>query len=266
MQDNDVYALTQRGEKELRSGSAMLSSSDIELMVRIDGFLTLGQIKERMPSVPAESLASTLKRLLDMRMVSLSEPDSFAEQFQIQLNNRALALAGPEADTGAASLARTGYYVSIARKHAPVRKLMPGEILSAIVVDDEATLAKFIGHYLTFEGFQVRLAGNRDEIVAEFRKPPIPDLVLLDVMLPDADGFDILLRIRQHPVLKNVPVIMLTGMATREAVIKGLAGGADGYITKPFDADVLMRVVRAVVGLPEPKSESDPWNDHGGKI
>lgn len=266
MQDNDVYALTPRGEKELRSGTATLSPSDIELMVRTDGVLTFGQVKASLPTVSAEVLTATLKRLLDMRMVSLTVADPFAEQFQIQLNNRALSLAGPEADAGAASLAKTGYYVSIARKHAPVRKLAPGQLLSAIVVDDEEMLAKFIGHYLTFEGFQVRIAGNRTEIVEEFRKLPIPDLVLLDVMLPDADGFDILLRIRQHPALKEVPVIMLTGVATREAVIKGLAGGADGYITKPFEADVLMRVVRSVVGLSEPKPQTDAWGEHGARL
>ena len=56
-----------------------------------------------------------------------------------------------------------------------------------------------------------------------------------------------LLRLRQHPALKNVPVIMLTGKATRESVIKGLAGGADGYVTKPFEADALMHVVRTVL-------------------
>jgi len=52
-------------------------------------------------------------------------------------------------------------------------------------------------------------------------------------------------------VLKDVPVIMLTGKATREAVLKGIAGGADGYITKPFEPDALLRAVRTVLGLPE---------------
>ncbi|MDP1565218.1 MAG: response regulator, partial [Polaromonas sp.] len=118
------------------------------------------------------------------------------------------------------------------------------------VVDDEPMLAKFIQSYLMFEGFKVRVASNREEVITEFRKQPAPDLILLDVVLPDADGFDILLRLRQHPLLKDVPVIMLTGKATREAVLKGLAAGADGYVTKPFEADALMHVVRTVLGMP----------------
>ncbi|OGB05750.1 MAG: hypothetical protein A3E79_00825 [Burkholderiales bacterium RIFCSPHIGHO2_12_FULL_61_11] len=121
--------------------------------------------------------------------------------------------------------------------------------MSVILIDDEPQLAKFLSHYLRFEGFDVRVAGCRAEIVAEIRKPPIPDLVLLDVMLPDADGFDILLRIRSHPALKDVPVIMLTAKATRESVLKGLAAGADGYITKPVETDVLLQAVRTVMGL-----------------
>ena len=130
-------------------------------------------------------------------------------------------------------------------------------------------LAKFIQSYLSLEGFQVRLAGNRAEVIAEFRKSPVPDLILLDVMLPDTDGFDILLRLRQHPALKNVSVIMLTGKATREAVIKGLAGGADGYITKPFEADALMLAVRTVIGLPHDQDLAhmsiDPWVNRDAK-
>jgi DNA-binding response OmpR family regulator len=74
-------------------------------------------------------------------------------------------------------------------------------------------------------------------------------MVLLDVTLPDTNGFDILARMRQHPQLKSIPVIMLTGRANREDVMRGLAGGADGYITKPFDRDVLLTGIRAVLGL-----------------
>jgi DNA-binding response OmpR family regulator len=81
-------------------------------------------------------------------------------------------------------------------------------------------------------------------------------------VLPDADGFDILLKMRQHPVLKKVPVIMLTAKATRESVLKGLAGGADGYITKPFEADALITAVNAVMGRPRAaagRQANDAW-------
>jgi DNA-binding response OmpR family regulator len=89
-------------------------------------------------------------------------------------------------------------------------------------------------------------------------------VVLLDVLLPDADGFDVLLGLRRSKALNDVPVIMLTGKATREAVLKGMTAGADGYVTKPFEAESLMRAVRTVVGLPEPGNPvkvQDPWSN-----
>ncbi|MEO5660079.1 MAG: response regulator [Polaromonas sp.] len=268
MQDDECFVLTPEGEKELRGSGTMLSPTQIELLIRIDGTLSFAQIKAGMPEVSLDEFTSNFKTLQNLRLVAVTVVDPFTAQFHVHLNQLALSTAEAEADTGAISLKRSGYYVGIARKRGPVRKLAPGEVLSAVVVDDEPMLAKFIQSYLSFEGFNVRLAGNRAEIIAEFRKPPIPDLILLDVMLPDADGFDILLRLRQHPQLKDVPVIMLTGKATREAVIKGLAGGADGYITKPFEADALMRAVRTVVGLPEePVSQKlqDPWSNRDAK-
>jgi len=77
--------------------------------------------------------------------------------------------------------------------------------------------------------------------------------VLLDVELPDANGFDVLARMRQHAVLKSIPVIMITAEATREAVRNGLHAGADGYITKPFEPDCVVTAVREVLGLTEEK-------------
>ena len=131
------------------------------------------------------------------------------------------------------------------------------------MVEDEPHLASLLKHVLASEGFEVRIAKNRDEIIAEFRRSPSADLVLLDVSLPDADGFEVLLKIRQHPALQTMPVVMLTAKATRDAVLKGLAGGADGYITKPFEIDVLVKAVNVVLGLVEGErkvqAEQDPW-------
>ncbi len=103
--------------------------------------------------------------------------------------------------------------------------------------------------FLKLEGFETRTASNRDEIVAALRAPPLPDLVLLDIRLPDINGFDVLARMRQHPAMKMLPVIVLTAEATREAVLKGLVGGADGFVTKPFQIDRLVKAVNTVLGL-----------------
>ena len=101
----------------------------------------------------------------------------------------------------------------------------------------------------------MRAALKRDDIVISLRQVPPPDLILLDVQLPDANGFDILAKMRQHPSLKSMPVVMLTAESTRESVLRGLQGGADGYITKPFEPDMLISAVKAVLGLSPPPAE-----------
>lgn len=248
--EKDVYTLTPRGQEELRGGATSLSQTEIELLVRIDGSQTVSQLRAGMTPAASGMFTAAFMVLQDKKLVMLAEVDPFTEQFSARMSDFAVTQAEEEADSGAASLKKAGYYVRIARPRGPAKPREPGHTLSAIVVDDEPMLAKFIQSYLSFEGFKVRVASNREEVVAEFRKQPAPDLILLDVVLPDADGFDILLRLRQHPALKDVPVIMLTGKATREAVLKGLAAGADGYVTKPFEADALMHVVRTVLALP----------------
>lgn len=262
-QDDNIYDLTAKGQQELRGGKTSLAPVEIELLVRMNGQHRLGKIKSDMRSSDAKTLTSAFNHLLNLQLLSVVELDPFASRFLAELDDMAMSLASPEADSGAATLKKSGYYVSIARPRGPVRTLAAGEKLTAIVVEDEPMLAKFIESYLTLEGFKVTRAGNRAEVVTEFRKTPAPDLILLDVVLPDADGFDILLRLRQHKALKDVRVILLTGKATREDVLKGLASGADGYVTKPFEAEVLTRAVKTVMGLSENNSTTNlqlnPW-------
>jgi two-component system, OmpR family, response regulator len=262
MHDSDVYSLTPLGEHQLRGAMTTASSAEIELLIRVDGVLTLHQIKAGMGASLPVNFDAVFSQLISRGLLSRRLDDPFADQFSIKPSKKALKLAAAEADAGTVSLQKAGYFVRIARQR-PVRTLGEDEELSALIVEDELHLAKFLQHYLSFEGFNVRIAATRAEIVDELRKTPAPDLVLLDVMLPEVDGFDILLRMRQHPALKAVPVIMMTGLATREAVIKGLAGGADGYITKPFEADALLEAVRTVVGLTgEGATDAlglDPW-------
>lgn len=247
--DEFVFSLTPQGEQELRSGTTTVLPAELDLLVRLDGVLTFAQIKSGMGPEPPANVDATLTRLLNQGLVRRGGGDPFGGQFAFSPSSFAVLQATSQADAAAASLQKSGYFVRIANKR-PARTTVPGEKLTAVIVEDDPHLAKFLQQYLAFDGFQVRTAGDRAGTVSALRERPVPDLILLDVMLPDVDGFDILHRIRQHPALVFVPVIMMTAKATRESVIKGLAGGADGYVTKPFDAESLLEAVRAVTGLP----------------
>lgn len=253
-----VYALTLQGEEELRARSTSLASAELEILVRMDGHLTVRQIRAGM-QLPDAPFAAAFQELLRRSLVREAEQDPFTLDF-LQATRGAQQRDGDDAeaeDLALGSLKRKGYYVRIARR-GPSGQLMQAERGPLLVVEDEITARTFLQTLLKLQGFQVRVAGTRAEVVSELNAKPAPALVLLDVELPDVNGFQVLARMKAHPVLQDVPVVMLTGADTREAVIRGIAGGAEGYITKPVDPDSLLRAVAAVLGLPEPAPE-DIW-------
>ena len=261
MQPDDIYELTSGGDAELRSGATTLTPAEIALLVRFDGELSLQQVQAGLSPAARKAFGAGFQTLRDRRLLQPVELDPFASRFNADMANFAAVIGDAEADASLLSLQRSGFFVQIARPRPDAHPATPGQPQTVLVVEDEPVLARFIEMYLKLSGFRVRLAADRASVVAALREQPLPDLVLLDVMLPDADGFDILMRMRQHPVLKRLPVVMLTGKATRQAVIKGLAAGADGYLTKPFEPDSVMRAVRTVLGLEEQAAAAEPAND-----
>ena len=112
-----------------------------------------------------------------------------------------------------------------------------------LVVDDEERMARFIRLNLEHDGFQVVEAYKGLQAI-EILRDRMPDLVLLDVMLPDLDGFEVLKLIREF---NSVPVIMLTAKSEEDDRVRGLEFGADDYVTKPFSPRELVSRVRAVL-------------------
>jgi CheY-like chemotaxis protein len=161
----------------------------------------------------------------------------------------AVASARQEASTGGPELAKEGFYVARAR-HATGGRIVPrnGSRHTILVIDDDRDLARLVGEVLATAGFLTKFARNKVEINAEFNRPPLPDMVLLDVSLPDADGFSILERMRANERLSRIPVVMMTGKSETSDVARGLALGADGYVTKPFKIAKLVAAVNTVLG------------------
>jgi len=124
-----------------------------------------------------------------------------------------------------------------------------------LVVDDEERMVRFIRLNLEHDGFQVIEAFNGTQAINKVRSN-LPDLVLLDVMLPDLDGFEVLKIIRE---VNSTPVIMLTAKGEEDDRVRGLELGADDYITKPFSPRELVSRVRAVLR----RTESTGSSIHG---
>ncbi len=116
-----------------------------------------------------------------------------------------------------------------------------------LIVDDETNIVVSLEFLMQQAGFQVGVARSGEEAL-EMLPQLLPDVVLLDVMLPGIDGFDVLQHIRQSADLKQIAVIMLTAKGRDVEMAKGLALGANAYITKPFSTRDLLNEVRRFAG------------------
>lgn len=127
-----------------------------------------------------------------------------------------------------------------------------------LVVEDEAHLAEVIADNLVLEGWKVDVVGDGVSALERVRAEP-PDLVLLDVMLPRMDGFEVCETLRGEGV--QVPILFLTAKSSRDDRVRGLAAGGDDYLPKPFDLEELILRVRAILRRADWYEEPSPSGD-----
>ncbi len=126
---------------------------------------------------------------------------------------------------------------------AQLRRADGGQV-RVLVVDDEPTLAELLSMALRYEGWEVRSAPDGRTAIRTAREFD-PDAVVLDVMLPDVDGFEVLRRLRDHA--PTVPVLFLTARDAVEDRVAGLTAGGDDYVTKPFSLEEVVARLRALL-------------------
>ncbi|UEM23041.1 response regulator [Skermanella mucosa] len=114
---------------------------------------------------------------------------------------------------------------------------------SILIADDEPSILLSLQFLLQKAGYEVRLARNGEEVIQAVEQA-VPDLILLDAMMPKRDGFDVCQTIRANPAWQRLPVIMLTAKSRDVERQKGMALGATDYITKPFSTRDLVETVR----------------------
>ena len=117
---------------------------------------------------------------------------------------------------------------------------------TAVVVEDDPIIVTLLEHMLSRRGFVVRTALNGREAVAFMETLPAPSLVLLDVMLPYLDGFELITKIREHATWNEVPIIMLTSKSQEHNIVRALDLGANDYLVKPFRPGELLARIRRV--------------------
>jgi DNA-binding response OmpR family regulator len=118
---------------------------------------------------------------------------------------------------------------------------------SVLIVDDEPNIVHSLRFLMTDAGLDVRIAKDGDAALAAIAQR-VPDVVLLDVMLPGTDGYEVCRMIRMNPAWREVRIIMLTARGRDSERAKGLEIGADAYITKPFSTRELVEQVKRFLG------------------
>src|SRR2546425_5825562 len=133
-----------------------------------------------------------------------------------------------------------------------------------MVVEDEEALTTLLRYNLDAEGYEVETVGRGDDADTRL-KERVPDLVVLDWMLPGLSGIELCRRLRARPETKQLPIIMLTARGEESERVRGLATGADDYIVKPFSMPDLLARVKGLLrrGGPEGRPPAPaPWGHH----
>jgi len=251
MDNTSILSKTAKGLAALGEKKPPLSRDHYRLLGMVDGRTNLAELADK--SGFSQDLATQIaSRLLADGLVNRVSAASQLNDFKasddttisvVELDPEEGVRAWAEAQRGAKGLNDDGFYAHKVRPLQGERKRP-----SILSVEDDPLLARMLTLLLTSEGFEVRHAADSKSMLSALNQS-IPDLVILDVMLPDTSGFQILEWIRKEPKLADLPVIMLTAKVGEEDVMRGLRAGADGYIFKPFTPEPLLQCIRSVLKL-----------------
>jgi CheY-like chemotaxis protein len=255
------YRRTAAGDEAFASEDTAVPSDYRRVLGVLEGETHFDVIRGRLRQYPRALLEEWLAEIEELGYIESSPTEAaldldFVAHFKKKppdqtgtIKEDMLRLERTAREAGAA-LTRNGAFLATDRLKnlAPIGKPPAGTVV-CIVEDDPDQLA-LADLRVSMAGYQVRVARSGAEFVNVIRSYAPPDIVLLDVMLPDGNGFDILARIRSHPKLALLPVVMLTAESRAEDIKRGLAIGADAYVTKPYSKTIVVDTIRAVLKSP----------------
>ena len=249
-----IYRMTAAGRQAWESEDPSVPSAYQRILGMLDTDTHIDVVRGYLRRYPDSLIREWLAELEELGLAE-SRPEEevhdldFTGTFSVPLFiSKDRDRLSQEAEAAGSELSRKGVYLAMDRlKHREPTGKTPAETTVLIVEDDPDQLA-LAEMRVKMAGFGSRSAATA-EALREALAEGLPDLLLLDVMLPDGDGFDILARLRSHPPHALLPIVMLTVKDDPNDIRRGLSLGADGYITKPYSKKVLEEVVSKVLGL-----------------
>ena len=261
MANEIAYTKTATGKAEVAAQPGKLPTGLKTLLGMIENS-TVAQLLGKLPQVQPDKLNAALDRLFVDGYIEIvpaaapATPDAgldFANFINRpvkvptiqQIQQAETTLSGFQA-----SKKKAGYYVHIVNRSE--KRIAPhagGDKHTVLIIDADQANVLVVARALMLAKFETRAAGRQDEIVEQLNKQPAADVIAMDMVLPDVIGLELLGRLREHPVYKSVPVIVMTAKVEHDDVVAALAYGASGYMTKPFKPEALVDSISATLGL-----------------
>jgi CheY-like chemotaxis protein len=222
-------------------------------MIEVGGHVDV--LRGRLRRFPDQLIQDWLKELEELKLVASHEAgDLDAITFtgaalppQPALSDEDRKRLAKTTVIAGATLLRSGSFLAGERiAHLPRLRKLPAQTIILLVEDDPDQMA-LAELRITMAGYQVRSVDRAKSLSRYLREEPRPDMLLLDVMLPDGNGFDILAQLRGRPEFATLPIVLLTAKTELVDIRNGLALGADGYITKPYSKTQLAEVISHVL-------------------
>jgi CheY-like chemotaxis protein len=272
MDNSIIYSKTAKAITELKDGARNLTREQARVLGQVDGKSSVGALSMKLDIAQKDRLIAGFKDLEKRGLIKVfsnsrgdmmfapavnrssgsSDPIAFTPELPIieatELSPEESVQAWAEARRGAQGLEEKGFYTHAHNRGRPGLKKRK-ENPSVLIVEDDESIAQLLELLLTNKGFATQKATDGESALNMLLNAPMPDLVLLDVVLPGKDGFQILGHIRSSPALRELPVIMVTSQISDENVMRGLKAGADGYIFKPFKWQTLYNCIQSVIGV-----------------
>lgn len=256
-----IFRRTESGSEVLRTDDAAVPSDYRRLLKLIDQDTHIDVVRGRLRQYPDRLIEEWLEELVELGYLDHAAPADptdldFTAYFANAPATAAEVLAEDagklEKDAKAAdsALSRSGafFHEERLKNRAPSQK-KPEDTVVMIVEDDPDQMA-LADLRVSMAGYRVRVARGAAKLLEELKRDPRLDILLLDVMLPDGNGFDMLAKFRHHPAFALLPIIMLTSQDRAADIKKGLTLGADGYVTKPYSKSILIEAVSKVLKQP----------------
>lgn len=247
-----TYRLTQQGRDAWEREDLAVPADYRRMLWVMDFHGHAGVLRDLLRRFPRNVLDAWLAEMEELGLIEPVPEGEAQRGFELPEVDQTVALGkgGVSKDAASASsqLARTGAYVATDRVASRPALGKPPSACVVLIVEDDPDQLALADLRVSMAGYQVRVATSVNGFLHSILEQGAPDVLLLDVMLPDGDGFAVLKRMRRHPVLGSLPIVMLTARNEPADIGKGLLLGADAYVTKPYTKNILADVIRRVLG------------------